>query len=99
MLPIPTMALPTRRLNHSAETSRYGMVAPPRVTTLHGHNEGRRELMPIKVYHASMSPVPDSNDAARSFSEQIEDLDESNLRLIAHLSTEDGGGVRLEPAS
>lgn len=48
--------------------------------------------MPIKVYHASVPNVPNVpslNDAAQPFSERVEDLDESTLRLIAHLNTED----------
>lgn len=41
--------------------------------------------MPIKIYHAQ---VPNPGDAARSFSERVEALDEHALRLIAHMNTE-----------
>lgn len=41
--------------------------------------------MPIKVYHAH---VPAPGHPGTSFSERVEDLDESTLRLVAHMSTE-----------
>lgn len=44
--------------------------------------------MPIKVYHASVPDMPNPSNAARSFCERVEDLDERALHLIAHLNTE-----------